>query len=321
MAGQLVNSRPIIELPNRSKGNTPGMSAPFRRDDLIRFQPRFSAFVGIDSDGCVFDSMEIKQKRCFHGLIVRMWHLEPIERYVRETAEFVNLYSRWRGQNRFPCLVRTMDLLRERPEVRASGVPIPELNETRQWIATCRELGNPALERRVNETGSAELALLLQWSKAVNEAVARECPRFDPFPHAREGVKRIAAAADAICVSQTPTEALMREWREAGLLPYVAIIAGQELGTKTEHLQLAADGKYPPGRILMIGDAPGDLEAARAAGALFFPINPGHEDASWERFCREGFDRFLEGRFAGAYETELIREFEALLPETPPWTR
>ena len=48
--------------------------------------------------------------------------------------------------------------------------------------------------------------------------------------------------------------------------------AGQELGTKTEHLKLAAKNKYPPERILMIGDAPGDLNAARANGALFYPI-------------------------------------------------
>ena len=29
-------------------------------------------------------------------VIVSHWHLEPIEKYVRETAEFVNLYSQSR---------------------------------------------------------------------------------------------------------------------------------------------------------------------------------------------------------------------------------
>jgi len=42
----------------------------FTKEDLINFKPKFSTFVGIDSDGCVFDTMEIKQKQCFHGLIV-----------------------------------------------------------------------------------------------------------------------------------------------------------------------------------------------------------------------------------------------------------
>jgi hypothetical protein len=69
----------------------------------------------------------------------------------------------------------------------------------------------------------------------------------------------------------------------------------------------------------MVGDAPGDMEAARANGALFFPINPGKEELSWERFYREGFQRFVEGSYAGDYEAALIAEFETLLPETPPW--
>jgi hypothetical protein len=71
----------------------------------------------------------------------------------------------------------------------------------------------------------------------------------------------------------------------------------------------------------MIGDAPGDLKAARGAGALFFPVNPGHEEASWARFVMGACDRFLDGSYAGAYEAALIAEFDQYLPETPPWKR
>ncbi|MBU6401499.1 MAG: HAD family hydrolase, partial [Verrucomicrobia bacterium] len=94
---------------------------------------------------------------------------------------------------------------------------------------------------------------------------------------------------------------------------------GQELGTKTEHLKLAAAGKYPVGKILMIGDAPGDLKAARANQALFYPVVPGKEEASWERFDWEALDRFFAGTYAGPYEQALVQEFEASLPEQPPW--
>jgi hypothetical protein len=31
--------------------------------------------------------------------------------------------------------------------------------------------------------------------------------------------------------------------------------------------------------------------------------------------------RFLAGEYAGAYEADLIAEFEKLLPELPPWKR
>jgi hypothetical protein len=69
----------------------------------------------------------------------------------------------------------------------------------------------------------------------------------------------------------------------------------------------------------MIGDAPGDMLAAHASGALFFPIVPGDEEASWERLHREGLDRFRRGTFAGAYETGLIERFLGKLPSVPPW--
>ena len=126
---------------------------------------------------------------------------------------------------------------------------------------------------------------------------------------------------DVVVVSATPGEALTREWEEHDIAKYARIIAGQEMGTKKQHLELAAKGKYPSDRILMIGDAPGDMEAARANGALFFPINPGHEEESWERFCKEGLGKFMTGQYAGAYETALVADFEKLLPAAPPWKR
>ena len=71
--------------------------------------------------------------------------------------------------------------------------------------------------------------------------------------------------------------------------------------------------------MLMMGDAPGDFKAARANKALFYPINPGKEEASWQRFHDEGLDMFLGGKYAGEYEAKLIEEFDACLPENPPW--
>ncbi len=71
----------------------------------------------------------------------------------------------------------------------------------------------------------------------------------------------------------------------------------------------------------MIGDAPGDYQAAVANDALFFPINPGDEEASWKRLFDEGIDRFLGGTFAGEYQRQLLAEFDAYLPERPPWIK
>jgi hypothetical protein len=69
----------------------------------------------------------------------------------------------------------------------------------------------------------------------------------------------------------------------------------------------------------MIGDAPGDMEAARANDALFYPVNPGNEIESWKRFGDEAFNKFINGEYAGRYEEKLIAEFDSYLPELPPW--
>ena len=102
-----------------------------------------------------------------------------------------------------------------------------------------------------------------------------------PFPYVRQSLEKIQPLADVIVVSGTPDEALKREWEEHDIAKYVAVIAGQEMGTKTQHLGYATKNKYEKNHVLMIGDAPGDIKAARANDALFYPINPGNEIESW----------------------------------------
>ena len=291
----------------------------YTTEDLVGLEPSHSSLVCIDSDGCVFDTMEIKQKKCFHSLIVSHWGLEAVEKYVRETAEFVNLYSKWRGQNRFIALLKSFDLLRERREIQDSDVVIPELPRLRELVDSGAALGNPSLEKEVEKTGDEEIESLLKWSLDVNSSIAETVKNIPPFKWVRESLEKVRENSNLICVSQTPVEALVREWRENGIEEYAEVIAGQELGAKTEHIKLASKGKYEPARVLMIGDAPGDRKAAKANAALFYPINPAHEEESWERFYNEACDRFLKEEYAGDYEDRLIAEFNELLPETPPW--
>ncbi|MDZ7373314.1 MAG: HAD hydrolase-like protein [candidate division KSB1 bacterium] len=293
--------------------------AGYDQSILRDFQPKHEFFVGIDSDGCVFDSMEIKHKECFIPNIIKYWDLQPVSKYAREAAEFVNLYSKWRGANRFPALLMVFDLLRERPEVQRRGVKIPEAKALREYVESGVPQSNATLREWVERTNDPTLKRTLEWSEAVNRTIADIVKGVPPFPFVRESLAKLSQKADIIIVSQTPTEALVREWEEHDIAQYAAIIAGQELGSKTEHIRLAAGGKYPPDRMLMIGDAPGDLKAAKANNALFYPINPGHEEESWQRFYEEAIDRFFEGTYAGEYEKRLIEEFEKLLPDTPPW--
>jgi phosphoglycolate phosphatase-like HAD superfamily hydrolase len=285
---------------------------------LKDFKPAKEFFVGIDSDGCVFDSMEIKHKEYFAPMFIQYFGLQPVSQYARETWDFVNLYSKTRGANRFPALSRALNLLREHPQVRALGVNVPDTVAVDEWIKRETKLGNATLAAEVKR-GNARLAPVKTWSDAVNQAIENAVKGVRPFPSVQASLAKINVFADAMVISQTPGDALQREWSEHGMAQRVKLIAGQEMGTKTEHLRFATAGKYEPQRILMIGDAPGDQQAAKANGALFYPINPGEEEASWQRLVAEALDRFQQGTYAGAYEADLIREFDARLPEHPDW--
>ena len=281
------------------------MSIP-SQEDLKQFQPRHSFFIGFDSDGCVFDSMELKHKECFIPNIIKYYDLQPVSKYAREVAEFVNLYSYWRGINRFPGLVMTLELLKGRREVRERGVNITD------WTPT-------ALKAAIAKKDEPALRHMLAWSEAVNRDVETMVKGLPPFPHVQESLQNLQRRTDMMVVSATPADALHREWEEHGIDQYVALIAGQELGKKEEQLGLTVQGKYAAGRVLMVGDALGDFKAARAAGALFYPVVPGREDESWRVFQETIIEQFLSGQYTPDTEAKFLTDFEKALPKTPPW--
>ena len=183
----------------------------------------------------------------------------------------------------------------------AEAAAHPGFEGLRGWIERETRLSNPALAAEVEATGDPDLAMALEWSEAVNRSIGEIVKDVPPFPFVRESLESMQGQADVMVVSATPGEALVREWEEHGLRPLVSLIAGQEMGSKQEHLALAAAGRYEPDKILMVGDAPGDLEGGRANGVLFYPIDPGGEDESWQRFFEEALPRF----FAGTYRRRL----------------
>ncbi len=276
-------------------------------------------FIAVDSDGCVFDTMEIKHKECFCPAVIKHFRLQPVSRYAREAWEFVNLYSRRRGMNRFPALVAVLDLLRVRPEVLARGANIAPLTKLRTWVKQTPKLGNVTLHKASLQEPA--LKQVWEWSREVNERVEDMVQGVPPFPGVRVTLERAAQRANMIVSSGTPVHALQREWQEHGLRHLVQRISGQEDGPKTHHLRMAAQGRYAPHRILMIGDAFGDLRAAQSVDACFFPVIPGREAESWAELAREGLQRFMSGCFVGAYQKARIKELEAALPVTPPWDK
>jgi phosphoglycolate phosphatase-like HAD superfamily hydrolase len=281
--------------------------------------PCHEFFIGIDSDGCVFDSMEVKQKEFFIPAALRYFDLFRVSKEVRETWEFVNLYSVHRGGNRFPAMIKVFELLAERKEIIKSGVKLPDLCTLKEWVKSETKLGNAALRKRYQEKPDKSIEIVLKWSEEVNREIGKWLHDIPPFSHAVKSLEKLSEDADIMVVSQTPLEALEREWQENDIRRFVSMIAGQEHGTKSEHIALAAKGKYPDEKILLIGDALGDLNAARSNGIHFYPVIPGKEELSWKNFLDEGYDKFKSGTFTGAYEQSLLKEFMMALPDKPPW--
>ena len=271
--------------------------------------------VCIDSDGCVFDTMEIKHKECFCPAMIKHWGLQPISKYARLAWEFENLYSKDRGLSRFITLYRSIELLKDWDEVKEYNFEFPDTRALERWLKEAPVTNNASLEK----SSDPVLQRTLAWSLESNARIADMVYGIPPFPNAAKAIATLSRYADIIVVSATAREALEREWRESGLLPqYVYDICSQDEGTKKECIEWLK-GYYAKDHVLMIGDAPGDMKAAHDNGVLFYPIRPGDEISSWREFNERYMDEFLKGTYRAKSEAGLIERFDRCLPVLPPW--
>src|SRR5258706_3818707 len=144
-------------------------------------------------------------------MFIKHFDLQAVSKYARETWDFVNLYSKTRGANRFPALSCALNLLRERPQVINRKVVVPATQPLDEWVARETRLSNSMLSQAV-KGGNRQLETVLAWSNAVNFMIEDIVKGVPPFPLFRESLSRMKQAADTIVVSQTPGEALEREW-------------------------------------------------------------------------------------------------------------
>ena len=276
--------------------------------------------VCIDSDGCIFDTMEIKHKECFCPAYIKHFGLQAVSKYAREAWEFANLYSATRGVHRLLALIRSMEVLALHPGVTERGFTVPSMSELKKYLSDGGPLLIPSLRKYLEaHPESDEFRTILAWSDEVNVRIGEMVHGVPPFPNVRKCLEKLSEHADVVIVSATPEEALLREWEEHGLLSLVSAVKGQESGTKKEIIASLKD-KYEKDHVLMVGDAPGDLAAAKYNDVLFYPICPDGEARSWAEFGA-AIDAFLSEKYAGAQETEKIAYFETLLPSEPIWYR
>ena len=291
-------------------------------NELKNHKPKSKYFVGIDSDGTVFNSMELKHKACFIGSLIRIFDLAPITHEIHIVWNYVNIFSINRGTNRFKALLLTFNYLRKMNVVKSLNVKIPNLKILKEWIDKTERLSNDSLLKFSKEVAldeRIELETVIEWSEDVNRMVQITAINLPPMEGALEAMGLLKGNVDLVVISNTPLKTLHREWLENNIFNNILYIGGQETGTKTQMLKAVAENKYDPNKILIIGDAPGDLKAAQNINALFFPILPLKEEMSWKEFNTFGYDHFINDSYKGEYQNNQIQKFQSILNLAPPW--
>ena len=266
--------------------------------------PGHNHLLCIDSDGCAVDSMNIKHISCFGPCLAEEWGLQDHKEVILKDWNQINLYSRTRGINRFLAL--GMELSKIDQDMQ----PIPGLQEYLAWVQNEEELSNASVERAFKESGAEIFRKALSWSEAVNRKIA-DLPKekIRPFPNVREAMEKASLSSDVVIVSSANESAVKAEWERFGLLPYTARCMTQKDGSKAHCIARLLACGYQKDHVLMIGDSPGDLQAARKNGVLFYPILTGKEASSWQAFSQDILPSFLAGTYASLHEQNEIDAF------------
>ena len=170
-------------------------------------------------------------------------------------------------------------------------------------------LSNDGLAQYINNCApSPLLSDVLSWSREIDLVFAEKTKNMLPFNGADEAIRNISKTVDVVIVSSASRAILERDLSFCGLNKYIKEIKGQENGKKEQQL-LSAISDFAPDRVLMIGDAPSDFEAANKAGAYFYPILPGSEENSWQLFNKKYFDSFVNDSYHSSFEKTLYKQF------------
>lgn len=273
--------------------------------ELANYQKKKEFLVCVDSDGCAMDTMDIKHFCCFGPCMVEEWNLGRWRFEILERWNEINLYTMTRGINRFKGLSMALQ------EINEKYTPIEELETLVDFAENSPELSNGAVQRAIDTNpDSVMLKKMMAWSKAVNESI-NALPEEEKLPY--EGVREALAfaheRADVAIVSSANLDAVLDEWKLYGLLEHTDIVMAQNVGSKAYCIAEMLKKGYDEDKVVMCGDAPGDWDAAKKNSVFYFPILVRKEKESWTEFVSEGFDRLLNGTYAGAYQEKKVSEF------------
>ena len=157
------------------------------------------------------------------------------------------------------------------------------------------------------------LGARINWSKAVNAAIVKLPEEWKvPYAGAKEGLAAAHEFADVAMVSSANRDAVEEEWGKFSLLEHTDIVLAQDVGSKAACIAAMLKFGYDLDKVVMVGDAPGDCDAAEKNNVFYYPILVNHEKESWDEAIAVGFKKLQSGQYA-AYGAEMKRKFLANL--------
>ena len=260
--------------------------------DFDSFVREHDYLICVDSDGCVMDTMNCKHFHCFGPSLVVEWNLEQWEDAILRRWTDINLLQMTRGINRFKALALVLS------EIDEKYIPVPGVKTLIAWADTAQTLSGEALAAAIAEETDPQGKLCLQkalnWSQTVNDEITKLPDALrKPFGGVRAALSSAARYADIAVVSGANRDAVEGEWERHGLLPYADIILAQDCGSVECCIEKLVAMGYAPDHVLVVGDAPEDMEAAHSAGVRFYPILVNWEEECWEAFTDEALPRFV----------------------------
>ena len=271
------------------------------------FERKHDYLVCVDSDGCVMDTMNCKHFHCFGPCMVTEWGLEEWQAAILDRWNVINLFSMTRGINRFKGLAMALG------EIDKQYKPITGIAALQHWADTAPALSNDAVAKMAAEATDPDAKLVfekaLSWSKAVNAAIVELDEALKvPYNGAKEGLAAAHTFADVAMVSSANRDAVEEEWGKFGLLEHTDIVLAQDVGSKAACIKEMLKFGYDLDKVVMVGDAPGDCDAAEKNGVHYYPILVNHEKESWDEAIAVAFGKLQSGAYA-EYGAQKKREF------------
>lgn len=270
--------------------------------DIKEFIRKNAYLLCVDSDGCAMDTMDIKHKKCFGPCLITEWDLQEYKEQILTYWNDINLYTRTRGINRFKGLAMTLVYIDK------NITPIEGVGQFKEWADNAKELSNAALKTQL---GNGEVfRKALAWSVALNKEIDKlKDEEKVAFKGVKEALKEASKYFDTVIVSSANRKAVEEEWERCGILQYMDVTMTQENGSKADCIAALLEKGYDKNRVLMVGDALGDLQAAEKNGVSYYPILVKHEAGSWQTFLSEAISKFIGGEYIGEYAEELKDKF------------